>query len=69
MEYVQIRMENMYLLIENMWKSYGGLVWWKRLELKHGTNHIHILRTVCDQTLYFYDSFQNRGLDTTYLQY
>ena len=26
MEYVQIRMENIYLLIENMWKSYGGMM-------------------------------------------
>ena len=32
-------------------------------------NHIHILRTVCNQTLYFCDSFQSRGFDTTYLQY
>ena len=24
MEYLQIRMENIYLLIENKWKSYGG---------------------------------------------
>ena len=26
MEYVQIRIENIYLLIENMWKSYGGMM-------------------------------------------
>ena len=39
------------------------------LGIEASTNHIHILRTVCNQTLYFYDSFQNRGLDTTNLQY
>ena len=26
MEYVQIRIENIYLLIENMWKSYGDMM-------------------------------------------
>ena len=32
MEYVQIRMENIYLLIENMWKSYGGMMETLRIE-------------------------------------
>ena len=68
MEYLQIGMENIYLLIENKWKSYIGIME-TQMELKHSTNHIHISRTVCNQTLYFYDSFQNRGLDITYLQY
>ena len=26
MEYLQIRVKNIYLLIENMWKSYDGMM-------------------------------------------